>query len=126
MMFSWTKPTSQMLGRFQPWHDGHQELFKKAYEITGQVCIMVRIMDMDKNNPFSFDYISEKIVNSLKKDKFTYGENYDIIRVPNIINISYGRDVGYTFTEHDLGEDIHNISATEIRNKMEKENIVAK
>ena len=125
-MFSWTKPTSQMLGRFQPWHDGHQELFKKAYEITGQVCIMVRIMDMDKNNPFSFDYISEKIVNSLKKDKFTYGENYDIIRVPNIINISYGRDVGYTFTEHDLGEDIHNISATEIRNKMEKENIVAK
>ena len=126
MMFSWTKPTSQMLGRFQPWHDGHQELFKKAYEITGQVCIMVRIMDMDKNNPFSFDYISEKIVNSLKKDKFTYGENYDIIRVPNIINISYGRDVGYTFTEHDLGEDIHNISATEIRSKMEKENIVAK
>jgi FAD synthase len=115
-----------MLGRFQPWHDGHQELFKKAYEITGQVCIMVRIMDMDKNNPFSFDYISEKIVNSLKKDKFTYGENYDIIRVPNIINISYGRDVGYTFTEHDLGKDIHNISATEIRNKMEKENIVAK
>ena len=126
MSFDWTKPTSQMLGRFQPWHDGHQELFKKAYEITGQVCIMVRIMDMDKNNPFSFDYISEKIVNSLKKDKFTYGENYDIIRVPNIINISYGRDVGYTFTEHDLGEDIHNISATEIRNKMEKENIVAK
>ena len=126
MSFNWTKPTSQMLGRFQPWHDGHQELFKKAYEITGQVCIMVRIMDMDKNNPFSFDYISEKIVNSLKKDKFTYGQNYDIIRVPNIINISYGRDVGYTFTEHDLGKEIHNISATKIRNKMKKENIVAK
>ena len=35
--------------------------------------------------------------------------------VPNIVDISYGRGVGYTFTEHDLGEEIHNISATEIR-----------
>jgi len=27
------------------------------------------------------------------------------------LDISYGRGVGYTFTEHDLGYDIHNISA---------------
>ena len=41
-MFNWKAPTSQMLGRWQPWHDGHTELFKRALAETGQVCIMIR------------------------------------------------------------------------------------
>ena len=41
--------------------------------------------------------------------------------MPNIIDISYGRGVGYSFTEHDLGEEIHSISATKIRSKMRRE-----
>ncbi len=45
-------------------------------------------------------------------------EEYAVIRVPNIVDISYGRGVGYTFTEHDLGKEIHEISATKIRAKM--------
>ena len=40
--------------------------------------------------------------------------------VPNIVDIAYGRDVGYTFTQHDLGKKIHDISATKIRNRMRK------
>jgi len=40
------------------------------------------------------------------------------MHVPNIVDISYGRGVGYTFTEHDLGKEIHNISATKIRAEM--------
>jgi hypothetical protein len=43
------------------------------------------------------------------------------MEVPNIVDISYGRGVGYTFTEHDLGKDIHEISATKIRQQMRKE-----
>ena len=43
------------------------------------------------------------------------------MKVPNIVDISYGRGVGYTFTEHDLGKNIHNISATKIREQMRKE-----
>ena len=43
-----------------------------------------------------------------------------MIKVPNIIDISYGRGVGYTFTEHDLGTQIHKISATNIRKEMRK------
>ena len=38
--------------------------------------------------------------------------------VPNIVDISYGRGVGYTFTEHDLGKEIHDISATKIREQL--------
>jgi hypothetical protein len=38
--------------------------------------------------------------------------------VPNIVDISYGRGVGYTFTQHDLGEELHSISATKIREQL--------
>ena len=48
------------------------------------------------------------------------GIEYVVIKVPNIVDISYGRGVGYTFTEHDLGEEIHKISATKIRADMRK------
>ena len=41
-MFDWKAPTTQMLGRWQPWHDGHTELFKRCLAETGQVCIMIR------------------------------------------------------------------------------------
>jgi len=54
----------------------------------------------------------------LHKAGFTRGTEYIIMKVPNIVDISYGRGVGYTFTEHDLGKDIHDISATKIRKEM--------
>ena len=43
-MFDWKKPTVLMLGRWQPWHDGHQELLKRCIKKTGQVVIQVRGM----------------------------------------------------------------------------------
>jgi hypothetical protein len=46
------------------------------------------------------------------------GRDYVVIKVPNIIDISYGRGVGYSFTEHDLGKEIHAISATNIRKEL--------
>ena len=46
------------------------------------------------------------------------GREYLILEVPNIVDISYGRGVGYTFTEHDLGKAVHDISATKIRAEM--------
>ena len=60
-MFDWKKPTVQMLGRWQPWHDGHQALFKRAVEKTGQVIIQVRDVhgasggDGQEDNPFDWD-----------------------------------------------------------------------
>mgnify|MGYP000395058226 FL=1 len=133
-MFDWQKPTAQMLGRWQPWHDGHTALFKKALMETGQVCIMIRdvggIVGKDAgggrtvaqtDNPFDYDTVVENIKAGLAEHDFTYNEEYVIMKVPNIVDISYGRGVGYTFTQHDLGEDIHNISATKIRAKLREE-----
>ena len=122
MAFDYQKPTVQMLGRWQPWHDGHTELFKKALAKTGQVCIMCRdVGGIDEGNPFFFNTVRTNIENKLLEAGFTYGHDYVIIYVPNIVDISYGRDVGYTFTQHDLGKEIHNISATKIRAKMRDE-----
>jgi len=126
-MFDWKKPTVQMLGRWQPWHDGHTELFRRAHAITGQVVIMVRDVqgasggEGQDDNPFDLDTVVLDTSTKLLEKGFTINEDYIIIRVPNIVDISYGRGVGYTFTEHDLGKDIHNISATKIREQMRKE-----
>jgi len=134
MAFDWKKPTTQMLGRWQPWHPGHTALFNKAFAETGQVCIMIRnvggIVGEDAgagrtatqdDNPFEIDVVTNNIMQALSKEGFNYGEEYIIMGVPNIVDISYGRGVGYTFTQHDLGEDIHNISATKIRAQLRAE-----
>ena len=116
-----------MLGRWQPWHDGHTALFKKALAETGQVCIMIRDVEGFKgdagagrtaaqtDNPFDMHTVIANIEKGLAAHGYTNNEQYIIIVVPNIVDISYGRGVGYTFTEHDLGEEIHKISATNIR-----------
>ena len=134
MAFDWQKPTAQMLGRWQPWHDGHTALFKKAFAETGQVVIMIRdvggIVGQDAgagrtakqdDNPFLLMDVIRGIQEGLDKEGFKENEDYIIMRVPNIVDISYGRGVGYTFTQHDLGDEIHNISATKIRAKLRAE-----
>ena len=67
-MFDPKKPTVQMLGRWQPFHDGHLALFKEALKKTGQVCIMVRDTGgTDDSNPFDFDFVKEKIEEAVKE-----------------------------------------------------------
>ena len=123
-MFNPQRPTVQMLGRWQPWHQGHTLLFEKAIEITGQVIIMVRdVQGADAgmgntDNPFDYNKISEDIAGILFQRGYIIGEDFEIMLVPNIVDISYGRGVGYSFTEHDLGDQVHSISATKIRADM--------
>jgi len=123
--FDYTKPTVQLLGRWQPWHQGHTELFKKALTLTGQVVIMVRETygneEIASDNPFGEIFVIDSIKKGLGDAGFEEGREYMIQMVPNIVDISYGRKAGYTFTEHDLGEEVHAISATQIREQMKEE-----
>ena len=117
-MFDPKKPTVQMLGRWQPFHDGHLALFKEALKKTGQVCIMVRDTGgTDDSNPFDFDFVKEKIEEALIPE---YEGKFVVQLVPNITNISYGRGVGYAIEEIVLPEKIQKISATKIRAKMKE------
>ena len=126
-MFDWKKPTVQMLGRWQPWHDGHQSLFKRCILKTGQVIIQVRDVqgssggEGQEDNPFDWSLVCKNIEDGLIEDGFKRGVHYEIMLVPNIVNISYGRGVGYILEEEIFEEDIESISATKIRKKMREE-----
>ena len=123
-MFDWKKPTVQMLGRWQPWHDGHQALFKRCILKTGQVIIQVRDVEGasggigQDDNPFNWDEVCKNIESGLSKDGFSRGVDYEIMLVPNITNISYGRGVGYAFEEEIFDEATHSISASKIRENL--------
>ena len=111
------KPTAQMLGRWQPWHDGHQKLFEEIIKKTGQVHIMVRDVQGVGDNPFSFKTIKKNIKKALNK----FDQRVKISLVPNITNICYGRKVGYKIEEIVLDKKTQKISATNIRKKMRRE-----
>ena len=113
--FDGKKPTVQMLGRYQPWHLGHQALLDRAVAKTGQVNIMVRDMPTDENNPFT----AEEVVQNLHKKLVSYAGKVMFNIVPNIVNITYGRDVGYKIEQESFDKEIENISATNIRKKGE-------
>lgn len=114
--FDWKKETVQMLGRWQPWHAGHRALFDRAIAKTGQVCIMIRdCQGWQGSNPFAIEQVKANIKRDLDP---VYQGQYEIVVVPNIVNITYGRDVGYKIEQEVFDEKIHAISATKIRETM--------
>lgn len=114
--FDWQRETVQMLGRWQPWHPGHRALFERAIAKTGQVCIMIRdCQGWQGSNPFAI----EQVKNYIRRDLDPlYQGQYEIVVVPNITNITYGRDVGYRIEKEEFDESVTSISATAIRNAM--------
>lgn len=111
--FDCRAPTAQMLGRFQPWHDGHQALFDRLIEKEGQVALMVRDMESDENNPYHVLDVCEYLQFQLAE----YADKVRIYAAPNITRIGYGRDVGYTIEQEHFEEEIESISATKVRQK---------
>lgn len=110
-LHDWTKPTTLMLGRYQPWHEGHDALYEKGLEKTDQVLIGVRNTEgTSPKDPLGFEEIKEYIGR--------YRENSLILKMPNITNVIYGRDVGYTIEKIDLPPEIQAISATNKRREM--------
>jgi len=114
--FDWQKETVQMLGRWQPWHAGHRALFDRAVAKTGQVVIQIRdCQGWNGSNPFAVEQVKQLIRRDLDP---VYQGQYEIQVVPNIVNITYGRDVGYKIEQETFDEATHLISATKIRKEM--------
>jgi adenylylsulfate kinase len=114
--FDWRKETVQMLGRWQPWHAGHRALFERLLQRTGQVVIQIRdVQGWQGSNPFNVEQVKGYIKRDLDP---LYQGQYEIMLVPNIVHIGWGRGVGYTSGEETFDESITSISATNIRKKM--------
>ena len=114
--FDWQAESALLLGRYQPWHDGHRALFDRAIAKSGQVIIQVRdCQGWNGSNPFEF----EKVKRFIKRDLDpVYQGQYEIMLVPNITEIVYGRDVGYKITQETFDGTVTDISATKIRKEL--------
>ena len=115
MTINWKKPTAQMLGRFQPFHDGHKKVFLNILKKNSQVTILV--MDsfgVNKKNPFKFLYV-KKIIKKMLKE---YEGKYTIIKIPVVSEVVYGRKTGYKIRNVKLSKKIESISATKIRRSL--------
>lgn len=107
----WKKPTTLMLGRYQPWHEGHDALYEAGLERTSQVLVAVRdTQGTSEKDPLSHSQVEHYIQK--------YRPNAMIMRVPNITNIIYGRDVGYEIENVHLSEELQKISATKKREEL--------
>jgi cytidyltransferase-like protein len=106
------KPTALLIGRYQPFHRGHQRLIEEGLRRVGQVCIAVRdTHGIEARNPLSFFAVKQRIEAALA----SFDGRFIIVPLPNITNVFYGRDVGYTIERIVLDEATEAISATKMR-----------
>jgi len=98
---------SLMIGRYQPFHEGHQKLVQKVLDEGKKVCIALRDTPIDENNPYSVEERT-KMINEVFPDVI-------VIAIPDIEEIVYGRKVGWGIRELKLDKETEAISATEIR-----------
>lgn len=107
------KPTALFVGRYQPFHTGHQRLIEEGLRRVGQVCIAVRdTHGIDAKNPLPFFAVKQRIEAALS----AYAGRFVVVPLPNITNIFYGRDVGYHVERIVLDEATEAISASKVRN----------
>jgi adenylylsulfate kinase len=106
------KPTALFIGRYQPFHAGHQRLIEEGLRRVGQVCIAVRdTHGIDARNPLPFFAVKQRIEAALS----AHAGRFTVVPLPNITNVFYGRDVGYSVERIVLDEVTEAISATKLR-----------
>jgi len=107
---------AMFVGRWQPLHKGHQELFKQAMDEGKNVLICIRDGKPNEKNPFSPEEVKENIENYYA-DEISLGK-VKVMVIPDICSIEFGRGVGYDIIERIPPTEIGEISATKIRKEM--------
>ena len=110
---------SLFIGRWQPWHDGHQWLIDQRLNEDKNVCIAIRDVEPDENQPWTPQQIKDNLkirfFNEITEGKIK------VVIIPDIESVNYGRGVGYDIIEHIPPQNIKEISATKIRKQMRKD-----
>ena len=104
------------IGRWQPFHNGHKWLINQKLSEGKPILIAVRDIPPDEKNPFT----TEQTVEMIQK---VYNEHdVEVVCIPDIESVNWGRGVGYGLNEHVPPQDIGFISATGIRNNIKESN----
>jgi cytidyltransferase-like protein len=113
------KQYSMLVGRFQPFHDGHKWLMNQSLNEGKNSLICIRDIEPDDKNP----YTSEEVYNNVSQElSELIGEGrVKVIIIPDIESINFGRGVGYDIIEHVPPQEVGDISATKIREQMRQE-----
>ena len=107
---------AMFIGRWQPFHNGHKWLINQKLSEGKPILIAVRDIPPDEKNPFT----TEQTVQMIQK---VYSEqDVDVVCIPDIESVNYGRGVGYEINEHVPPQNIGFISATGIRNNIKDKN----
>lgn len=109
---------SLFIGRWQPLHLAHKELFRQVINEGGKVCVAIREVEINDKNPFTTQQIISNIATEMKSE-IEIGK-LKIISIPDIDGVHFGRGVGYDIVEHIPPAEIADISATKIREEMRK------
>lgn len=108
---------SFFIGRWQPLHDGHKQMFKRVLDEGGNVCIAIRnVEELDSKNPFSAIEVMGMIMDEYKD--LIDEKRVIVMIVPDVCSVEFGRGVGYDIIEHIPPTEIAEISATKIREEM--------
>lgn len=110
---------SMYIGRWQPWHQGHRWLIDQRLDEGKNILICIRDIEPDEKNPWTADEVMLNLAKELK-DLISKGK-IKVIKIPDIESINIGRGVGYDVIEHCPPDQIKEISATDIRNKMKQD-----
>lgn len=110
---------AMFVGRWQPLHEGHQQLFNRAFNKGKNVLICIREIKPDEKNPFTAEEVKDNIL-TFYSQEFVDGK-VRVMIIPDICSIEFGRGVGYSIIEHIPPSEIGEISATKIREQMKKE-----
>jgi cytidyltransferase-like protein len=110
---------AMFIGRWQPWHDGHRWLIDQALNEGKHVLLCIRDVPVSDNNPWTAQEILLNLVEELKD--LIEEKRVMLGIIPDIESINIGRGVGYDVIEHVPPQEIHDISATKIREQMKQE-----
>jgi hypothetical protein len=105
------KPASLFIGRWAPFHEGHQALIESVLSTGKPVVIAIRDTEPSTDNPYSTSERWSRIQDALHN----WGNLVRIIVIPDIDEVCYGRDVGYGIRSIELTDDVHEISGTKKR-----------
>lgn len=113
-VFDPKKPTALFIGRYQPFHDGHKALILAGVKRVGQVCIAVRdTSGINADNPLPFPEVRARIEHALRQ----YEGQFEVVLLPNISHVLYGRSVGYVVERIELDQETEAISGSEQRRR---------
>jgi nicotinamide mononucleotide adenylyltransferase len=110
---------SLFIGRWQPLHSGHKELFRQVINEGGKVCVAIRDGEVNEKNPFSPLHVMSNIFDEMREE--VEAGKLKVIIIPDICSVEFGRGVGYDIIEHIPPTEVAEISATKIREQMKSE-----